>query len=169
MRCKSARQRQRCALMKSREPNRTAGSERGHRSRHPRKLLCDEGQTCGGRGVHGVAAVLVRSRPAACDAVRGPGFGSAGGRSATLGRSNDPTERAPHSARSGTARIRPPTQAARASVWPTVPTATPVPPSCGCYERCSSGASLEDRWLPAISAQAGAPDEPAQECAHDAA
>src|ERR687891_1333372 len=44
-----------------------------------------------------------------------------------------------------------------------------APASCGCYEGCSSGAGLEDWWLPAISAQAGAPDEPAQECAHDAA
>ena len=41
--------------------------------------------------------------------------------------------------------------------------------SCGCYGGCSSGAGLGDWWLPAISAQAGAPDEPTQECAHDAA
>ena len=41
-------------------------------------------------------------------------------------------------------------------------------PSCGCYEGCSSGAGLGDWWLPAISAQAGAPDEHPQECAHDA-
>ena len=41
-------------------------------------------------------------------------------------------------------------------------------PSCGCYEGCSSGAGLGDWWLPAISAQAGAPDGHPQECAHDA-